>query len=101
MTKFDPTELDAALMAPLADVPDAGFSVRVLMQIEERQAVRRAVVGAGAAAVAAVGMAMLPWQEVVSKSLHDLAPLLLQPNLYIAALAVTVFVLFDKQLVRF
>lgn len=96
----DLQDLDAVLMAPLPNVDDNGFSVRILMKIEEAQAMKWTLLATGAAACMAVAMAFLPWQPLLDKAMHSASSLFSQPALYIAVTAVAFLVMLDKPSVR-
>jgi hypothetical protein len=89
--------LDELLRAPLPEVADDGFTAGVVRLIEAKRE-RQAAWGAAGILLCALVLAFfVPWQVLIGASLRDVALLLMQPGVYIAAIALSLTMVFDRQ----
>ena len=90
-------DLETLLRAPLPEVADNGFSAKVLARIEAAQQRETAIAAAAIGASVLTAAAVLP----VDAMLHVLVPaitqLVLQPALYIAAAAIGLSLMAERE----
>jgi hypothetical protein len=93
-------DLNTLLSAPLPDIPDNGFSRRVMVRIER---VRRRDAAVSVAAIGLAALAAVPFLplEGIFKSLVPATIILMhQPGLYLAAAAIALSLMAEKELFR-
>jgi hypothetical protein len=91
-------DLNTLLGAPLPEIADRGFSAKVMVRIEKAQR-RDAMFTFGVLGLTALAaMPFLPIVKTVDALVPTLVGLALQPGLYIAAAAIALTLLADREL---
>lgn len=90
-------DFDALLSAPLPDRPDDGFSVQVMKAIETEQQRQWAWLIGLLLVSAALAAVVIPWTALAVFLAQSVMPILALPGVYVAAAALGLTVVLDRQ----
>ena len=92
--------LDQLLQAPLPEIADNGFSAKVMIRVEAEPAGDMALPIGVTAVCAAIVLCVLPIQGLVEQLLPAIIQLVQQPAIYVAAAAIVLSLMIDRDMVE-